>query len=731
MTSELRDIHIQPIHLPSDQDILRQPVGKDWGSVRHLDLTNWKTLSFVRYKPTWIEPQLHATLISHPTSIASHLILLKSPDWKTTLVIYPISTLHINHNLEVKEGGVITSNVRRVIPSSSSSHAGNDKVWVMCGIARNRVEERRLVERVVRAARGVVGGREKGAVTGEEKRDSVWDALGICTWESFRSSDGTRARPTLDLLLSLVPTDFSIKSFLIDDGWQDVHTAPSPHPNSPPRGRMVSFNPYPDFGAPMSDVISQIKVKGVQKVGVWMTLQGYWFGLEPHSEMGKKYDVVEYKVGKGKIQRGGVADLGEEEGEGIWLPSVEKAGQFWTDWFGEMKGWGIDFVKVDNQAFHETPVGPGALHIHQALWSGMLDALSKTWGTEAVIMCMSHNERMLNGPGGLDFDRPGGDLLFRNSEDYALGYPECHTDHIHLNTYNTILTSHLSLIPDFDMFASSPSSLLPIYHGLLRSSSPGPVLLSDTPHVSSDIKLLDRLTAKTKSGDVKVVQAVRPGSALSGRWFWDNLKEGRDGPAIVAGTKYSDWGGIIGCWNSHDPRSGAIARDKIVYRDVEDLLDLSEDLTAGKYILYPIGLSRYAAAASLCDAKGGEVEIELGTHECEGVVVSKIWDVGKWKVAVLGMLDKFACFAGLSEISSTDDTITLHSTFATKELAILIMGDEIGKPKVRATVDGSEARAEARTISVGNDEGVVVSVEVGEERVQSESKAWEVVFRCE
>jgi hypothetical protein len=32
---------------------------------------------------------------------------------------------------------------------------------------------------------------------------------------------------------------------------------------------------------------------------------------------------------------------------------------------------------------------------------------------------MSHNERMLNGPGGLGFDRPSGDLIFR----YVIPHP--------------------------------------------------------------------------------------------------------------------------------------------------------------------------------------------------------------------------------------------------------------------------------------------------------------------
>jgi hypothetical protein len=73
-------------------------------------------------------------------------------------------------------------------------------------------------------------------------------------------------------------------------------------------------------------------------------------------------------------------------------------------------------TKVDNQADYDQITGPGAAHVQQAMWSGMLAAVQEVWGsTDRVIMCMSHNERMLNGPGGLGVDRPGGDLVFRCS----------------------------------------------------------------------------------------------------------------------------------------------------------------------------------------------------------------------------------------------------------------------------------------------------------------------------
>lgn len=71
-------------------------------------------------------------------------------------------------------------------------------------------------------------------------------------------------------------------------------------------------------------------------------------------------------------------------------------------------------MQVDNQAHYDIVTGDEALHFQQAMWGALLEAVEKVWAsTDRVIMCMSHNERMLNGPGGLDCERPAGNLVFR------------------------------------------------------------------------------------------------------------------------------------------------------------------------------------------------------------------------------------------------------------------------------------------------------------------------------
>jgi hypothetical protein len=262
---------------------------------------------------------------------------------------------------------------------------------------------------------------------------------------------------------------------------------------------------------------------------------------------------------------------------------------------------------------------------------------------------------MLNGPGGLGADRPAGDLVFRrvmfpkpesandrNSDDFNLEYEERHTDYVQFNIYGSILTSQLSLIPDFDMFATAPEEKWPTYHAFLRALSPGPTLVSDTPDVTTDQSIINRLTSKIKDGAVRVVKTDTPATALPGRWFWDNLRGPADGPAMLAYVKVpAAHGAIIGAWNCRSASTQSWAKDKLSLQDVEESLEV--DNLDAEYVLWSIGLTGRSDKYQLI-GPGGKVDfkIQLARAECEGIVVAKVWQVGGKKLAVLGMLDKYA-----------------------------------------------------------------------------------------
>jgi hypothetical protein len=142
-------------------------------------------------------------------------------------------------------------------------------------------------------------------------------------------------RPTKDTLLTLVPS-FPIKTFLIDDGWQDVTGSRS----------LMSFHEWDGMKAPMEEVVESLKATGIEEVGVWLTLQGYWISIDKESALIKKYDCRAYTTASRDQPRGGINVPLHPSDKEQWLPSPEKAGQFWLDWFTQMKSWGIGFVKV-------------------------------------------------------------------------------------------------------------------------------------------------------------------------------------------------------------------------------------------------------------------------------------------------------------------------------------------------------------------------------------------------
>lgn len=153
------------------------------------------------------------------------------------------------------------------------------------------------------------------------------------------------------MLLSLIP-DYPIDTFLIDDGWQDIDIK---RPRKKDDGSdyhagrekvLRSFHPWDGFGGSLREVVDMMKERGVNEVGVWMTLQGYWDGIDPEGELREKYDCQAYPIAQ-RDQARDVDDLVlDEAGLQVWLPHKDKAKQFWLDWFIYLKGEGIGFVKV-------------------------------------------------------------------------------------------------------------------------------------------------------------------------------------------------------------------------------------------------------------------------------------------------------------------------------------------------------------------------------------------------
>lgn len=298
----------------------------------------------------------------------------------------------------------------------------------------------------------------------------------------------------------------------------------------------------------------------------------------------------------------------------------------------------------------------------------------------------------------------------RNSDDFNLKYDDRHPDFIQFNIYQTILTSHLSLTPDCDMFASNPPDHWPTYQALLRCLSPGPLLLSDTPDTKTDKTLLAKMTAKNRSGRLKAVKTDTPAQALPSRWFWDNLQGDQDGPAMLAFVRVPvAHGAIIGAWNCRKTSTSSRAIDKIRTEDVEDALEV--DQVDEEYALFSFGHSERNSERVAMVKPGSEVDfpLDLAEAECEVVVIAKVWKVNERKLAVLGSLDKFTTLAGIEvEVREGELVISscgvwlkrevgillIRTRYASERLSVLVFGEQ--KPDVSFSVDGKPVLSASR-----------------------------------
>jgi hypothetical protein len=243
--------------------------------------------------------------------------------------------------------------------------------------------------------------------------------------------------------------------------------------------------------------------------------------------------------------------------------------------------------------------------------------------------------------------------MSRNSDDYNMPYTNPHGEFVLWNTRNSILTSNLSLIPDYDMFASNPASHRPLYHALLRAMSVGTVLLSDTPDTDTDLQVLDALTAQSPGGEVKLVRSNVPAVQLPNRWFDLDLSGSSPGKAHLASTWDEKQGcGIVAAWNCHDPSTETICHDVLSDQDLDAMIDSISSTGPDQYFVVPRRYSKGfrddgVAASVYSPGVPFNLPFELEEGECEAFAVCKAWSVQDIRVAVLGMQDKLYPFAGL------------------------------------------------------------------------------------
>ena len=565
----------------------------------------------------------------------------------------------------------------------------------------------------------------------------------LCTWNAL--GPDYDLSDVVESLGELFKIDPSLKScldtVLLDDGWQDLTIDGESGRRrlfsfgarhgwmdvdggaAPPREPVDMRRQDSGYASPTMEELGKrtrslddlargidvIKARGIAKVGVWLTLAGYWDSIDPHSDLAMRYGPLVRARLIHSPTGSSLHPSDYESNDSVWyLPALDQVEAFWLDWFNALQAAGVDFVKCDNQAYFDWIVAEETtIKYKQVMGRAMRLAAQKIWGDEGgLINCMAHSGRIWSGRLGLlgldhgqgsclmrwvsihsaDDDSTHLNLTRRLSDDYFPDLEDSHRHHISNNGTISILTRHLHFIPDFDMmitghpFASFHAALRamyvyrafsdrPIPDGLMDRSS-SPIYLTDLS-TTHDAAVVRSLVAKSPDGSMGVVQAPAgslPPARLATNLFADDLGSN---PDLVAQALKLGWSSghssTIGIWNTR-PNVETVT-DILSYQDVADALGSKAPMVAD-YALY---LSR-AASLHILDHFEPQVErakpaacsdlilpISLNARGYETVSVSPLVHLsvgnGTVRVGTFGLVDKYLPLAAIAFTTVTSTSL--------------------------------------------------------------------------
>lgn len=401
----------------------------------------------------------------------------------------------------------------------------------------------------------------------EEKREPAFiDCLGWCTWNAFYR----------DVTVEKIESGFTQFSseghtpgfLIIDDGWQDVSD----------NWELNSFETKPkSFPNGLGELCDSLrKNHDLRWIGVWLTLQGYWGGINPEGPLAIDYP-LEIIPGAMEVFKGW-PDQYTIESRTLIAPS--HVASFFQDYFRNLADQGVNLLKVDNQAqlelfSHRSDLPENSI---RDAYQNALQGAAATRMEGNLLHCMNQSSEIY-------FQLSSGNLA-RNSDDF---YPKKDDDaqikHIVQNAFNAAFTAHFC-VPDWDMFQTYHRTAK--FHAIARVISGGPIYISDKPELT-DHHLLDQLVV----GENRILRFAQPGRPL-GRQFFSDPRKSAELLAVV--NAHTHGFGAIALFNcdSQNARSGSFSLADLPYTQAEKaaVYDYQKDkvsyLSEGKFLEYSL-----------------------------------------------------------------------------------------------------------------------------------------------
>lgn len=279
----------------------------------------------------------------------------------------------------------------------------------------------------------------------ENKRlPEIYKKLGWCTWNAFYHD--VTEKGIIDKLEEFKSKNVPIKWIIIDDGWSKTAENSNFEISS-------FFEDRTKFPNGLREFIRHIKENyGIEKVGVWHSLTGYWYGIEKNSDL--------YERQKNRLT---------ETNSGYIIPSDNGAYDFFNEWHEYLKGQGVDFVKIDTQGNTveflkgQRDCVKKAIEIQNAADRSVMNNFDGN-----VVNCMGLSNINLH-------NRPYSALV-RSSDDFYPDKKGSFKEHLIQNVYNAVFLRNLYYC-DFDMWWTANESAAD--SSALRAISGGPVYVSD------------------------------------------------------------------------------------------------------------------------------------------------------------------------------------------------------------------------------------------------------------
>ncbi|TGO19836.1 hypothetical protein BTUL_0002g00820 [Botrytis tulipae] len=271
-------------------------------------------------------------------------------------------------------------------------------------------------KRVVRASlktEPITSGRDKKSLDLKDKK-SFHDELVYCTWNSLGPTlTSTTLFAALDDLhvSSIYPS-----TIIIDDGWQSITLFGSEtFPNQNRWSRFeASSTSFPE-GLTNLSLRIRTSYPWIKNIGVWHGIFGYWGGIDPESDIGRKYKLRWVEINNSRRS-------------GMWVVDACDVRRFYDNFYSFLVSCGINAVKLDTQGLLDDLKNAKDRSELIPAYQNAIHASLLSHFEDRVISCMSQYPANIFSPQILlsSSTHPANKIAMRNSDDFWPNDPATH-----------------------------------------------------------------------------------------------------------------------------------------------------------------------------------------------------------------------------------------------------------------------------------------------------------------